>query len=199
MVASAVSGEGKTLTSTNLALTFSESYRRQVLLIDADLRRPSIHTLFALDNHSGLTDGLRADTDAKLPVVRVTPRLAVLTAGRPAPDPMSLLTSAKMADLVAEAATAFDWVVIDTPPVGLMPDANLLASMVDVALLVIAANRTPFALIQRAVDALGRQRITGVVLNRTREEDLGAASGYYGYYGYGASEREAAPRGSRTP
>ena len=69
MVTSALAGEGKTLTSTNLALTFSESYRRSVLLIDADLRRPTLHETFQVPNVSGLGDGLRADKDQKLSLV----------------------------------------------------------------------------------------------------------------------------------
>src|SRR6202035_234503 len=69
MVSSAVSGDGKTLTSTNLALTLSESYRRRVLLIDADLRRPSVHAVFELKNETGLTDSLSAPTEKRLPLV----------------------------------------------------------------------------------------------------------------------------------
>ena len=82
MVTSALASEGKTLTSTNLALTFSESYRRSVLLIDADLRRPSLHDTFRVPNVSGLGDGLRASADEKLSLVEISPRLTLLTAGR---------------------------------------------------------------------------------------------------------------------
>lgn len=179
MVASALAGEGKTLTSTNLALTLSESYRKRVLLIDADLRRPSIHEVFELSNTSGLTDGLKTPKEQKLPLVKVTERLTVLTAGRPTNDPMSLLTSERMKRLIEEAVESFDWVIVDTPPVGLLSDANLLSALVDTAVLVVAAGSTPFDFVQRAVDAIGRDRIFGVVLNRVEEKQV------YGGYNYG--------------
>jgi capsular exopolysaccharide synthesis family protein len=184
MVSSAVSGDGKTLTSTNLALTLSESYRRRVLLIDADLRRPSIHEVFQVKNVAGLTDCLKAETEQRLPLVQVSSYLSLLLAGRPDSDPMSGLTSNRMHRLIEEAAATFDWVIIDTPPVVLLPDANLLAAMVDAAILVIGAGKTPYKLITRAIDALGRPKILGVVLNRVNRSCL--AGGYgYGYYSYG--------------
>jgi capsular exopolysaccharide synthesis family protein len=187
MVASALSGEGKTLTSTNLALTLSESYRRTVLLVDADLRRPMMHEVFQVPNTSGLNEGLRADDDRRLPIVEISPRLSVLPAGRPDPDPMGGLTSERMARVLKEAAARFDWVILDTPPVALMPDANLLAAMVDVAVLVIGAGQTPYHLIQRAAAAIGRDRIIGVVLNRATDQAVPGVS-YYGQYYRSAPE-----------
>ena len=182
MVSSAFSGDGKTLTSTNLALTLSESYRRRVLLIDADLRRPSVHHVFRVRNAGGLTECLTAETERRLPLVQATPYLSLLLAGRPDSDPMSGLTSSRMRRLVGEAAATFDWVIIDTPPIVLMPDANLLAAMADAAILVIGAGKTPYKLITRAIDTLGRGKIIGVVLNRVDRRHI--AGGYtYGYYG----------------
>jgi capsular exopolysaccharide synthesis family protein len=182
MVASAVAGEGKSLTATNLALTFSESYRRSVLLVDADLRRPTLHQIFQVPNTSGLSDGLSAEKEEKLSLVQVSPRLTLLTAGRPDPDPMSGLTSDRMARVVEEASARFDWVIIDTPPVGLLPDARLLAKMADTTLLVIRAGETPYAFIRRAVEAIGRERIFGVVLNCAGHEAGLTGYSYYGYY-----------------
>jgi protein-tyrosine kinase len=177
MVASALTGEGKTLTASNLALTFSESYQRRVLLVDADLRRPSLDALFRLNSATGLSDGLASDA-SRLVVRQVSSRLAVLPAGRPNADPMAGLTSERMRHLLAEAREAFDWVFVDTPPLGLMPDAHILASMVDGVVVVVRAGSTPHASIKRAVDAIGRTRILGVVLNGS---DPTPASGYYGY------------------
>lgn len=190
MVASALAGEGKTLTASNLALTFSESYQRRVLLVDADLRRPTLDALFRLNTVTGLSDGL-ANPDSKLVVRQVSSRLAVLPAGRPNADPMAGLTSDRMRHLLAEAKEAFDWVIVDTPPLGLLPDAHLLASMVDGAVIVIRAGSTPHDAIKRVVDAVGRTRILGVVLNGS---DPAPASDYY-YSGYGHESRtpEATP------
>jgi len=185
MVASAVAGEGKTLTASNLALTFSESYQKRVLLIDADLRRPSLHTVFRLDTALGLGDGLLSTGETKMLVRQVSPRLAVLPAGRPSSDPMAGLTSERMRRLLEEAKQSFDWVILDTPPVMLLPDAHLLASMVEGAVLVVRAGSTPHDLVKRSADAIGRSRILGVVLNRA--EPSGRHDDHYQYYGY--SER----------
>jgi capsular exopolysaccharide synthesis family protein len=181
MVSSAVMGEGKTLTSSNLALTLSESYKKNVLLIDGDLRRPALHSLFRLESSPGLSEGLFAGEDQRLAVRQVSPRLGVLTAGRPSSDPIAGLTSPRMASVIEEARDAFDWVIIDTPPVALLPDANLLATMVDGAILVVRSGSTPWDLAQRAVEALGRERVLGVVLNLSSAPSHNLGYGYYDY------------------
>lgn len=183
MIASALAEEGKTLTAVNLALTLSESYQRRVLLIDADLRRPNVHTAFGIDNVHGLSDVLRAKDEQRLPLTQVSSRLCVLSAGRPNPDPMDILSSSRMVRILEEAGANFDWVIVDTPPVGILTDANLLASMVDSALFVIAAGRTPCAVIRKAIEALGRDRILGVVLNQADSRSIAQNDYYYRYYG----------------
>jgi protein-tyrosine kinase len=191
MVTSAVASEGKTLTAANLALTLSHSYMRRVLLIDADLRRPGLHQMFGLPNTVGLSDRLRHPDRFPLQFQTVSPTLSVLTAGRPDSDPMAGLVSDTMSKILLDAAEQFDWVVVDTPPVALLPDANLLAAMIDTALLVVSANSTPYPLVRRAVDAIGEQRILGVVLNRMAAADMVSAyNAYgYGYYQYGVRKR----------
>jgi capsular exopolysaccharide synthesis family protein len=179
MVTSAVAGEGKTLTAANLALTLSESYRRSVLLIDADLRRPSLHTLFGVENVSGLSDALKAAEARKLTLVELTDQLSLLPAGRPDNDPMSVLSSERMRQVIAEAGKKFEWVIIDTPPVGLLTDARLLASAVDTVLLVVQAGKTPLAAIKAAGEAIGRERILGVVLNRAEKATVHDSYAYY--------------------
>jgi capsular exopolysaccharide synthesis family protein len=180
MVASAVAGEGKTLTAANIALTLSSSYRKRVLVIDADLRRPTMHKVFRIEASSGLTDGLDPSANKSIVVRQITPRLALLPAGRPLTDPMAGLISPRMRQLIDEARETFDWVIIDTPPLVLLPDANLLASMVDAAVLVVRAESTPHAMVKRAMDAIGRSRLMGVVLNSATVGPHGA----YDSYGY---------------
>ena len=182
MVASAVAGEGKTLTASNLAMTLSESYRRDVLLIDADLRRPSLHLVFQVPGAPGLSDGLITSEDPKLPLHRVSERLAILPAGRPTSDPIGALTSERMRRLIDEAREVFDWVVIDTPPVGLLTDAALLSSMADGVVLVVKAESTPHDMVVRAVNAIGRERVIGTVLNRAKEQPNRTSYDYYKYY-----------------
>ena len=180
-VTSALPSEGKTLTATNLALTLSESYQRRVLLIDADLRRPRLREMFGLPQSAGLTDALTSARGERLPVHQVTSNLWVLAAGRMVPDPMSLLVSPSMKQLIEDARESFDWVIVDTPPIAILPDANLLSAMIDTALLVVSACSTPYPMVLRAVEAIGTQRILGVVLNRA--EKIGP-TGSYSYYGY---------------
>ena len=143
MVASTMAGEGKTLTAVNLALTFSESYGRNVLLIDGDLRRPTTHAVLEVPNILGSGIGIKQETDQKLSLIQVSQRLSVLTAGQPDADPMSRLASDRMRRVLMEAASQFDWVIIDTPPVGTVPDANILSTMADVVLLVRPENGRP--------------------------------------------------------
>jgi capsular exopolysaccharide synthesis family protein len=189
MVTSAMPGEGKTLTATNLALTLAESYKRQVLLLDADLRRPSIHTLLQIPNVGGLNDGLQEDAPGPIPLLRLTERLTVLTAGRPDHNPMSMLSSSRMKRVLSEARASFDWVIIDTPPVALLTDAHLLAALVDTVLLVIHAGSTRLAAINTAVECVGRERIFGVVLNRADES---RGDDHYQQYYYAHSSKEGA-------
>jgi Mrp family chromosome partitioning ATPase len=144
-----------------------------------------VQRLFGLTTLNGLDEGLKAEHDRPMPIVQMSDRLYVLPAGRPDPDPLSGLTSERMQRLMTQARSAFDWVVIDTPPVTLLPDANLLAACVDGVLLVVRAGKAPFQLVKRTVDTLGHDRILGVVMNAVDYAHDRNAGGYYEYYGYG--------------
>ena len=189
MLSSALPAEGKTLTATNIALTLSESYERRVLLIDADLRRPSLHDIFQLPKVFGLNEALTSVPERRVSLIQVSRLLSLLPAGTPHPDPMSMLTSDRMRRLLAEASAAFDWVIIDTPPVGILTDAKLLTAMVGAALLVIRAGKTPAAMVQKAVEALGHNRIMGVVLNQAEARQGRKSDYYYGAYYYSTPRR----------
>lgn len=165
LVTSAEPGDGKTFTAANLALTLSESYRRRVLLVDMDFRRPSLSNITDARPLRGLAEGLKAPAEQKLPVLRISERLTLLPAGRPEMDPMSSLTSPRMQRVLTEASEAFDWVILDAPPLGVVTDAKLVAEMADAVLLVIRAGQTPYASVQQSIDSIGRERVFGVVLN----------------------------------
>ena len=182
MISSALPGEGKTLTAANIALTLSHSYKRRVLLIDGDLRRPWVHELFSVPNVSGLNDGIRSQNGQKVPLIRWSECLTLLTAGRPDSDPMSVLSSDRMRQIIAEAKATFDWVIIDTPPVGLLSDANLLAAIVDTIILVVQSGRTPYHEINKVVQTLGRDSILGVVLNKVEPNGNYPYDEYYYSY-----------------
>ena len=186
MVTSAEPGEGKSTTAVNLALTLSESYKRRVLLIDADLRRPSLHEITQVPNSHGLGETLKAAGEQKLPLFRLSDTLMLAPAGRPDPNPMGALTSPRMRHMLVEASMRFDWVIIDAPPIGLIADSSLLAPLSDGVLLVVRARRTHHASAQKAVESIGRDRVLGVVLNDAEVDDCPA---YYRYYQYREDRR----------
>jgi protein-tyrosine kinase len=165
MVSSAVVGEGKTLTAVNLALVLSERLGRRVLLVDADFESPSIHEIFQVLNVSGLGDALASD-NANVPVIAISKNLAVLPSGRMQPEPMAALLSQRMKALLLDAASNFDWIVLDTPPVTQISDPQLLGWLADGVVLVVEAGKTPTKAVQAAIEELGADRVIGVVLNR---------------------------------
>jgi protein-tyrosine kinase len=183
MITSAVPAEGKTMTAINLALILSESYRRRVLLIDGDLRRPALSQAVNLSATEGLSDAIGSPDGHKVALVQLTEMLTLLPAGKPMADPLSEVSSPRMGRLLEEATGRFDWVIIDTPPLGAAADAGLICPLVDAALLVIRAGHTPHAAVKRAIDTLGHDRILGVVLNRTERTSSEEHAGY-GYGGY---------------
>ena len=180
MLVSAVAGEGKTLTAVNLALTLSGSYKRRVLLIDCDLRRPTVHAAFQIPGTPGVADIMDR---AEIPVSRVTDRLSIIPAGRLEGDPMGVLTSAAMTTLLEHARREYDWVLVDTAPLAVLPDANLLADHIDGAVLVVSAGETSFDLVDTAIRVIGKDRILGVVLNGVDPRDMSTANYHADYYG----------------
>ena len=188
IVTSASPGDGKSYVSVNLALTLSASYKRRVLLIDADLRRPSLHTLFQIRNSGGLSDALGATSDEKLTTAQVSENLTLVPAGRPVADPLGGLSSGRMKRIVEDATTEFDWVIVDSPPVGVLADAHLVAETVDAAILVVRAGVTSFEDLKAAAEALGEDHVLGVVLNDVEPAEIRGQGYYHHYYGHGSKK-----------
>jgi capsular exopolysaccharide synthesis family protein len=179
LVTSAVAGEGKTSTASNLAIALART-RRKVLLMDADLRRPSCHKMLAVTNHLGLTEvltGMRA-LDGLIHDTAIED-LHLLSSGEVPPNPSELLGSAKMLALLSELRERFDCIIIDSPPIIPVTDAMLLASNVD-GVVVIAAKQTDRQQVKLAISRLGRvnAHVFGVVLNKTEWVD----GPYHQYY-----------------
>jgi len=137
--------------------------------------------VFRVPNGTGLSDGLKSDS-AELSLVQLSPRLSVLPAGRSDSNPMAGLTSQRMRRLVEESAQVFDWVLLDAPPVGIMPDANLVSGLTEGVIFVVAAGSTPYHLVTRAVEEIGRDSIIGVVFNRIDADSMPNTQYYDHYY-----------------
>jgi capsular exopolysaccharide synthesis family protein len=183
MVTSALPGEGKTLVASNLALVLSGSFGRRVLLIDGDLRRPCLHAVFGVENVAPYLDRRGTVDPGRLTAVQLSKTLSLIPGGEPQADPMRILAGGPMQALLKEAATRYDWVILDTPPVGLLPDARLLAQGVDRVLMVIRAGSTPYDALQKSVELIGKERILGSVLNRANGSDVTPyGADYSGYY-----------------
>jgi capsular exopolysaccharide synthesis family protein len=183
IVTSPSPGDGKSHVAINVALTLSDSYRKHVLLVDADLRRPSLHQLFRAPNNRGLSQALKAAGDGHVTTVQISDRLTLLPAGRPEPNPLGGLSSDRMKHLVADAASQFDWVIVDSPPVGVLADAHLVSETVDAALLVVRAGVTRFEDLAAAAETIGRDRILGLVLNAVDPIEIRGQGYYHHYYG----------------
>jgi protein-tyrosine kinase len=169
MVTSATPSDGKTLTAINLALVLSHSFNAEVLLVDADLRRPSIPSVVDFTQEAGLSEALCARQPQRLALVRIAPKLTLLPAGQPISNSIEALTSPRMKHILDGAADHYDWVILDAPPVGITTDARLLAEFVGGALFVIRAGVSQHDDVTQAIAALGREQILGVVLNGSQQ------------------------------
>jgi capsular exopolysaccharide synthesis family protein len=181
IVTSPGKGDGKSLTAANLALTMAQEYQHRVLLVDADLRRPTLHQLFGVAETPGLTDVLMGGAtleDALVPLA--DHHLTVLPSGVPATHPAELLGSAAMRRTLDALRTRFDRVILDTPPVSPLADVHIVAAMADGLLMIIRAGVTPKPAIERALAGLDPSKVLGLVLNETGGDE-GTAEGYGGY------------------
>jgi capsular exopolysaccharide synthesis family protein len=183
LITSALPREGKTTTSINTAVVLAQKGTR-VLLIDADLRRPSIHKALGLGPRVGLSNVLTGGATLQQATVRssVLPNLYILPAGTPPPNPAELMASAQMVDLLAELREQYDHVIVDTPPTLSVTDAVVLSTRVDAVVLVIRSAQTTKPALRRSRDILAQvnARVAGVLLNAV---DLDSADYYY-YYEY---------------
>ncbi len=183
MVTSARPQEGKTTTSINTAIVLAQKGVR-VLLIDADLRRPSIHKTLGMGPRSGLSNVLTGSVTLDHAISRspILSNLFVLPAGTPPPNPAELLASSNMRDLLNDLREKYDHIIIDTPPTLSVTDAVVLSQRVDAIILVIRSSKTTKQALRRSRDILMQvnARITGVLLNAV---DL-TSPDYYYYYEY---------------
>jgi succinoglycan biosynthesis transport protein ExoP len=185
LITSALPREGKTTTSVNTAIVLAQKGTR-VLLIDADLRRPSVHKALGIGTRVGLSNVLTGGATLEQAVVRspMLPNLFVLPAGTPPPNPAELMASSQMFELLAELREQYDHVVLDTPPTLSVTDAVVLSTRADAVVLVIRSSQTTKPALRRARDILAQvnARVAGVLLNAVNL-DSPDYSYYYEYQG----------------
>ncbi|MBJ7258415.1 MAG: polysaccharide biosynthesis tyrosine autokinase [Chthoniobacterales bacterium] len=196
-------GEGKSTTLANLAFTFAQG-GYNTLIVDADLRRPSQHRAFGVENERGLTDFLTSDIDLE-DVVQTTsiPGLFLLTSGHLPSDAVGVLNSQRMMDLIAQVKNRFDIVFFDSPPILGVSDASVLVRALDLTIVVVQHRRFPRAMLQRVKQAVENAggNILGVVLNNVdvrHDQYYEYYTNYYHYY-YPKPGEEAASAGKKTP
>ncbi|MEO0895735.1 MAG: polysaccharide biosynthesis tyrosine autokinase [Bacteroidota bacterium] len=193
-VTSFVKGEGKTFTSTHLGVTMALSGKR-TLMIGADIRRPQLYKRLGLDNSVGLTNFLmgRAGLEEIIKTT-TTPNLYVITSGHKAANLTELLNSPMLPSLVDELKANFDYVIIDTPPVGLVSDYLLLAHTMDITLLVCRERYSKIDFVKQITEMRNNDKLSKIyyVLNDSRRKFAGYAKGKYGSkYEYGNEESKS--------
>ena len=168
VVTSPNKGDGKSLTAANLALTMAQEFQQRVLLIDADLRRPSMHRLFGVPEMPGLADVLLGAVELNQALLNVEHHhLTLLPAGAIPGHPAELLGSASMRRVLDTLRTRFDHILIDMPPVAPLADLHIVAPMADGLLMIVRAGVTPRPAIERALAGLDMSKVLGLVLNES--------------------------------
>lgn len=174
-------GEGKSTTSSNLGIVYAQQGKK-VLLIDADLRKPTAHYTFRTENFIGLTNVLTKQSDVSSAIKKTeVPNLFLMTSGPIPPNPSELLASSSMNEMLDQLYKEFDFIILDTPPALAVTDAQVLANFADASILVISSGKTEKAVARKAIELLqkAKAKLLGAVLNNRKIED----GGHYYYYG----------------
>jgi succinoglycan biosynthesis transport protein ExoP len=199
-VTSASMSDGKSTNSINLAIAFAKD-RKRVLLVDLDLRRPTIHTLTRSSNAIGFTTAVRDQTSLS-EAIQATEweGLSTLTSGPLPPDPTEFLNSPKSRGVIKEAASQFDLVILDAPPCAGLSDVQVISKMCDGVVVVVSLDVTEKPMIQSAMRTLRQAKtpLLGLIVNRMKRSNGGSYGnkGYYGYDNYSQDEkiREKRPK-----
>jgi capsular exopolysaccharide synthesis family protein len=179
LISSSIAGEGKTTTATNLALTMAKAGSK-VLLIDADLRKPTLHKVFKLHNQVGLSSYLAGSSDKSILNKGSHENLVIIPAGPIPSNPYELLNSNRMATLLDNLAKEFDVIICDSPPILSVADARVLCRFFDGMIVVARAGLTTYPMVKKSIRMVKEVKgeILGILVNAVQTRDLE----YYGYY-----------------
>jgi exopolysaccharide/PEP-CTERM locus tyrosine autokinase len=186
LVTSALAEEGKSFVAANLAINMARHVDQHVLLVDCDLRKPSIHARFGLNGFKGLSEYLAAGEDLpELLLKSGVEKLTILPSGEPPQNPSELITSAKMAALIQEVKARYHdrYIIFDSPPPLMAPETSAIAKWVDGILLVVKYGATPMDLVEELLTHLDREKIIGAVINQFNVREFRRYS-YSKYYRY---------------
>ena len=198
VVTSAGVGEGKTLTALNLGWLLAQTDGVRALVIDSDLRRPCATDYFGIDANIGLSEVLGGQIGLEDAIVRLDPSgLYLLPGGQPRDDVAELLSGPTYTRVLTEARRMFDYIIIDAPPLGIFTDANVLMSRADGAMLVVRAGKTRYSVVDKLLEQLPRERLMGVVLNRSQEQP--DPTNYYYQYRYSKRDADVASGNGKQP
>jgi protein-tyrosine kinase len=202
MVTSSVSGEGKSLTSLNLAITLAQELDHTVLLIDADLRKPSIEDYLGVKHSMGLSDYLTDGTPLSDLLVKTgIGRLTLLPAGKPLKNPVELFSSQKMKEFISEIKNRYPdrFIIIDTPPALPFAESRTLSTIVDGIVFVIREGKATPENISEAMKSLDAKKLVGSVFNAATMASLsGKYHSYYYGYGYSYNPKRLAATGNKS-
>ena len=186
LVTSSSPGEGKSTTSANVASVYAQEGKR-VLLVDGDMRKPTVHHTFGLKNTKGLSNVLTRQVSIEEAIQPSTlDNLSIMTSGPIPPNPAELLASKSMEQLIGELTAQYDFVIFDAPPILSVTDSQILSNRCDGTVLVVKAGEAEKAMVQKAKESLvaSQANILGVVLNNF----VLAKDNYYYYQYYGQAE-----------
>jgi len=190
VVTSAGIAEGKTLTALNLAWLLAQTEGVRALIIDSDLRQPCATDYLGIDASVGLSEVLGGQLSLDEAIVRLDPAgLYLLPGGKPRDDVAELLSGPSYARLLTDVRRMFDYIIIDAPPLGIFTDANVLMTKADGALLVVRAGKTRYGVLDKLLEQIPKDRLMGVVLNRSEEQQPDSSSYYYQHRYYSKERR----------
>jgi capsular exopolysaccharide synthesis family protein len=186
LVTSTIAEEGKSFVAVNLAVTLARKQRQRVLLVEGDLRRPSAAQSFGLPTMEGICESLADPGGGERVSFLQEPKIWFIPAGTAPENPLELMQSGRLPELMSRMSNWFDWIIIDSPPILPLGDTTVWSRLADGVLLVVREGITKKAPLKRGLGALGKVNVLGVVLNSCSDADQ---TNYYQNYGHATNEK----------